>query len=156
MNRNTRFALLVVGIVLAVVAGIYFGLPTRTQAQAPVVIEKEVSRPITDVDCGKTYQFDQIKRFRVNGRILVNFHFGGKDRGRQPQYIADRNVIGQSTEMSRRVDRSLEYSTVTVLCLSDPSVEGHKVSNIELIKYELNLRRPLVPQREITNGGPAR
>lgn len=129
----------------------FFGGRTQTQP-APTA----VARPISDVFCGHTYQFDHIKRFRVDGQVVVNFHFGGYDRGRRPQYIADKDVLGLSTEMSRTVDRSLEYSTVTVLCLSDKAIEGHRASNVDVLRYRLTLRRPLVPQRVIPYGGLAR
>ena len=156
---SNRKRLIAIGIVTFVLVGLaIFGLFRKTEVvqPAPVVIDGEVARPITDVQCGHTYQIDQIKRFRVNGLVVVNFHFGGRDRDRRPQYIADRNIIGQSTEIGRRVNRSLEYSTVTFICLSDPLLEGHKASNIVLLRYGLDLRRPLVPQRVIPEGGPAR
>ena len=154
---NTSGLLVATVLISVVAAGYFFSTGHQATAQpAPVVIDGEVARPITDVQCGHTYQIDQIKRFRVNGLVVVNFHFGGRDRDRRPQYIADRNIIGQSTEIGRRVNRSLEYSTVTFICLSDPLLEGHKASNIVLLRYGLDLRRPLVPQRVIPEGGPAR
>lgn len=146
-------AILVI-IAIAVGAGWLIGGP-KTAAQ-PTSASVVKARPISDMECGHTYQFDQIKRFGLNGRRVVNFHFGGRDRGRQPQYFVDRDVLGHSTELGRHVNRSLEYSTVTILCLSDPMVEGHKASNVVVERYWLNLRRPLVPQTVIPEGGPAR
>lgn len=140
-------------IVVIAVAGMFFRGGKKAVAQPAPVAE---ARPITDVECENTYQFDQVKRFRVNGEVLVNFHFGGKDRGRQPQYITDRDVLGFRTEMSRNVDRSLKYSTVSFVCLSDRSIEGHKASNVQVMRYRLNLRRPLVAQKFIPEGGPSR
>lgn len=157
MNRKTFYAICgVVAVVLVVALTVSF-FASKTEAQpAPVVVQG--SRPVTDVACGKTYEVDRLERFYVNGRVAVNFTFGGVHRNFRPQYIWDRNVIGQSTEIrsARRVDRSLPYSLVTFKCLSDTPLEGHEISNVKVMRYELTLRRPLRPQQVIRNGGPAR
>lgn len=158
---NPRRILAIVGGGALIVALATYGIFFRSRAvvaqpvPAPVV---QAPRPITDVDCGGTYEFAHLERFNLNGRVAVNFYFGGADRNRQPQYIHDLNVVGQSTEVreARRVKRSLEYSTVTFLCQSDWRLEGHKASNVEVLRYRLTLRRPLRQQRVIRNGGPAR
>ena len=162
MNRQTRVAIAIVAALtlVAVIGVLMFGGRT-TQAQPapePQVVEVQVPRPISDVTCGVDYEFVHVERFDVEGRVAVNFDFGGKDRNKQTQYIWAENVLGQSTEVrtDRRVNPSLAYSTVTFLCLNDPSLEGHKISNVEVMRYRLTLRRPLRPQTVIRNGGPAR
>ena len=131
----------------------------KVEAQpTPAVVEK--ARPISDVKCSRTYQLEHTELYYPDksGRVARNFTFGGWDRNLRPQYIWNENVIGQLTEVrsARRVDRSLKYSEVTFLCLSDPVLEGHKASNIEVMRYRLTLRRPLRPQTVIRPGGPAR
>ena len=160
MNRRTVL-IIVVTFGMASVALLLFGIYTSLKAQvqpAPQAVRVVEPRPITDVKCGWTYHLDHLERFYVHDRVAVNFTFGGADRNRQPQYIWDRNVIGQSTEIrsARRVDRSLAYSLVTFLCLSDAPLEGHEASNVEVMRYRLTLRRPLRQQRVIRYGGPAR
>lgn len=169
MSRKA-IATSIIGVALLAI-GLLFGYAFfggQTQAQpAPVVVQ--ASRPVSDVACGQTYQLDHLERFNIltyakgsskvtNSRVAVNFYFGGYDRNLQPQYIWDRNVIGMPTEIrsERRVDRSLEYSTVTFLCQYDEKLEGHEASNIKVMRYRLTLRRPLRPQWVIRNGGPAR
>ncbi len=142
---------------LALVALVSYGMFEANKATAqPAPRVVEAPRPITDVKCGEVYALDHLERFYLNGRVAVNFYFGGRDRNFQPQYIWDENIIGQSTEMSRTVNRSLEYSEVTFLCLSDPVLEGHKASNVEVMRYKLTLRRPLRQQKVIRIGGQAR
>ena len=163
MTRGARFA--VIGIAIATIAIVTI-VTTATIADVTIGNRKTVAqpapvvqtRPVSDVECGGTYQFTHMERFYINGRVAVNFYFGGRDRNLQPQYIWDENVLGQSTEVrkARTVLPSLEYSMVTFLCQSDPSLEGHKVSNVELVRYQLTLRRPLRPQKGIRNGGPDR
>ena len=159
MNRNTRNALAVTGVVLAVFGGwvlyLLFSQPSPAAAQTPAPV---VPQPITQVSCGKTYQLEHTELYYPDEskRVARNFSFGGEDRGRLPQYIWVKNVIGLSTEQSREVDRSLAYGEVTFLCLEDPSLEGHKISNIKIMQYSLRLRRPLRPQTVIRNGGLAR
>ena len=154
-------ATIAAGILIAVAAvgAFIFGGRTTEAQPAPVVqtVTVEAPRPVTDVVCGDSYEFAHLERFNVRGRVAVNFYFGGADRNRQPQYIWDRNVIGQSTEVreARRVDTSLAYSTVTFLCLDDPALEGHKASNVEVMRYRLNLRRPPRPPTGVRGGGPA-
>lgn len=131
----------------------------KVEAQpTPAFVEK--ARPISDVKCSRTYQLEHTELYYPDksGRVARNFTFGGWDRNLRPQYIWNENVIGQLTEVrsARRVDRSLKYSEVTFLCLSDPVLEGHKASNIEVMRYRLTLRRPLRQQRVIRYGGPAR
>ena len=161
----TRKQIAIVVAIVAVILGSVFVLPIffggKTEAQPappPQTVEVQIPRPISNVMCEGTYQFTHLERFMVGDRVAVNFTFGGADRNLQPQYIWDRNVIGQSTEVreGRKVDRSLEYSTVTFLCLGAPTLEGHKISNVEVMRYRLTLRRPLRQQKVIRNGGPAR
>ena len=159
-NRNQALLGIAVSVAFFVIAvggglAFYLGNPSNT-TPAPVQVSR--SRPVTDVECGQTYEFVHIERFRVNGHVAVNFDFGGKDRNRQPQYIWDRSVIGQSTEIwkARRVVPSLKYSTVTFVCMNDPVLEGHKASNIEVMRYKLTLRRPLRLQIVIRQGGTPR
>ncbi len=160
MNTRTlgvsAVILTIVGVVVSLISFGGGGRKTDAHPGPKFVVQKAPPRPVSDVDCNHTYQFDQIKHFRLNGRVVVNFHFGGRDRGRQPQYIVDKDVLGLSTEVSRRVDRSLEYNTVTVVCLSDTSLEGHRASSVQVLRYQLNLRRPLRQQTVIPEGGPAR
>ena len=147
----------VIVVIVAVGSFIFVGNKTKAQpAPAPEVVE--VLRPISDVQCGEPYEFVHVERFDVNGRVAVNFNFGGKDRNKQTQYIWAENVLGQSTEIrsARRVVPSLAYSTVTFLCLGDPTLEGHKISNVEVMRYRLNLRRARRPQTGLREGGPAR
>lgn len=156
MNRRilgVGVLLIVVGLLAALAI---FGRKTEAQpASAPVA---QAPRPVSDVHCGGTYEVDHLERFYVNGRVAVNFYFGGADRNRQPQYIWDENILGQSTEIRkmRRVDPSLAYSLVTFHCQDDPPLEGHKISNVEVMRYDLTLRRPLRPQKVIRQGGSPR
>lgn len=154
--RNVGIITLTALLVLGSVLGYGLGSRMTTAPAAPAPIA--VPRPISDVVCGVPYEMDHLERFMVGGRVAVNFTFGGKDRNLQPQYIWDENVIGQSTEIRsvRRVDRSLEYSRVTFMCLDDPTLEGHKISNMKVMRYQLTLRRPLRQQRVIRNGGSVR
>ena len=153
-----------VGAVILTLVGVLVGLSIfggdrNTQAQpAPVVINGQASRPVSDIACGKTYEVDHLERFYIDGRVAVNFTFGGAHRNLQPQYIWNENVIGQSTEIrsARRVDRSLQWSLVTFLCQEDERLEGHKASNMWVMRYALTLRRPLRQQKVIRNGGPDR
>lgn len=156
--------LFVVGAFALVATGLYFGIRQAKLVEAQVV---EKPRPISDVKCGEAYELDHLERFYITSLsglwnrtsiVAVNFYFGGKDRNLQPQYIWDENVLGQSTELRsrRQVDRSLKYSKVTFVCLSDPMLEGHKISNVKVMRYQLTLRRPLRPQKVIRGGGPAR
>ena len=157
--KNPRIVgISIVGLIafVAILASLLF-TDRQTEAQPPPGVVQS-QRPVSDIACGKTYEVDHLERFYVDGRIAVNFTFGGAHRNLQPQYIWDENIIGQSTEIrsERRVDRSLAYSMVTFLCQSDWELEGHKISNVEVMRYALTLRRPLVQQRVIRNGGTAR
>ena len=164
MNRKTYVIVgsIVLALGLLVLWLLVFGgsKPAPQPAPAPTVVEKivEAPRPVSDIACNHTYQLDHLERFYVGDRVAVNFYFGGTDRNLQPQYIWDRNVIGMPTEIrnQRRVDRSMTYSLVTFLCQSDPTLEGQKISNVEVTRYRLTLRRPLVPQRIIRTGGVVR
>ena len=157
MTRN-QFIAIVAGVVIFIGLFVWLAMPDTAQAQPapPQVFEK--ARPVSDIACGKTYEVDHLERFYVAGRVAVNFTFGGAHRNLQPQYIWAENVLGQSTEIrkERRVDRSLQYSVVTFLCQSDEPLEGHKVSNVQVMRYALTLRRPLVPQKVIRSGGQPR
>lgn len=155
MARNAIVAVGIVALTFLVGFGIY-GFISRSATAKPVVVQAPL--PVSDVSCGETYEVDRLERFYISGRVAVNFTFGGLDRNLRPQYIWDKNVIGQSTEIRsrRRVDRSLAYSLVTFLCQSDLELEGHKISNVRVMRYRLTLRQPLRQQKVIRKGGPAR
>ena len=161
VTRIVGVVVVLMSLVGVAACGFFGGRAAVAQPGVPapeIVTVQTTPRPITEVACGQTYQLDHLERFRLEGRTVVNFYFGGKDRSMLAQYVVDRNVIGLSTEIveDRRVNRHLEYSKVTFLCMSDTMLEGHRASNIEVMRYRLTLRRPLRPQTAIRNGGPDR
>jgi len=146
----------VIGIV-AVALGIFTFISRSAEVTPPALAAASAPVSLTDVEFGVKYSFVKMETFAKqecpNGRA-VSFFFA--DHKIRSQYICETNVADIRTERSRKVSRKLTYSHVSFWKMADRTLDGLKASNVEIIRYDLVLRRPLRPVPNPRPGGPAR
>lgn len=156
MNGTVARAVIVVVAAAAVAFAVLLGFRVvrgGSVASAPA----PVAATFVDVKFGVPTAFVRMETFAKrecpNGRA-VSFFFA--DHNIRSQYICETNVADVQTERSRRVDRSQEYSFVTFWRMVDKKLDGWKASNVEIIRYDLELRAPLKPVPHPRTGGAHR